>query len=91
LLHLRDYVAAAKDVDESALAATQIYEMARLVADSEFLGAAADALDSLDFSTRADEVREWARGGGSADALSEADALSGACLKKAVNTNDPGE
>ena len=74
LLHLRDYVTAAKDVDERALAANQIHHMARVVPDSEFLGAAADALDSLDFSDRADEVREWASGEGSPDALRDADA-----------------
>lgn len=91
LLHLRDYVAAAKDVDERALAANQIHAMARVVPDSEFLGAAADALDSLDFSTRADEVREWASREGSPDALSDADELSRACLRGAVNSNDRGE
>jgi hypothetical protein len=91
LLHLRDYVEAAKDVDERALAANQVFEMARVVPDSEFLGAAADALDSLDFSEKADEVRAWASGEGSPDAIRDDDALSRACLKGAVNSNDPGE
>lgn len=91
LLHLRDYVAAAKDVDERALAANQIHEMARVVPDSEFLGAIADALDSLDFSDRADQVREWASGDGSPDALRDADELSDACLRGAVNSNDRGK
>ncbi|MDH3206473.1 MAG: hypothetical protein OEO79_07670 [Gemmatimonadota bacterium] len=89
LLHLRDYVAAAKDVDEKALAANQIFEMARVVPDSEFLGAAADALDGLDFSDRAETVREWA-GEGSPDAIHDAEELSKACLRGAVNSNDPG-
>ena len=91
LLHLRDYVTAAKDVDERALAANQIHEMARIVPDSEFLGAAADALDNLDFSDRADEVREWASGDGSPDTLRDADELGSACLRGAVNSNDRGE
>lgn len=91
LLHLRDYVEAAKDVDEGVLAATQIHEMARIVPDSEFLGAVADALDGLDFTSRAAEVRSWAGGGGSPDALTDPAELSTACLRGAVNSNDRGE
>jgi tetratricopeptide (TPR) repeat protein len=87
LLHLRDYVQAAKDVDESALAAKQIYEMAKVVPDSEFLAAVADSLDGLDFSAKARKVRGWAAEGGSPDALDDPDALSDACLKGAVHSN----
>lgn len=87
LLHLRDYVAAARDVDEAALAARQIHAMARVVPDSEFLGAAADALDSLDFSSRAEEVRAWALSGGSPDAVADPDELGAACMRGAVNSN----
>jgi tetratricopeptide (TPR) repeat protein len=90
LLHLRDYVQAAKDVDESALAARQIHTMARVVPDSEFLGAAADALDSLDFAKMANEVREWANAGGAPDALHDPEDLSAACLRLAVTSNDRG-
>ncbi len=88
LLHLRDYVMAAKDVDQYSLAASQIYEMARLVADSEVLGAIADALDSLDFSRKAEEVREWAAQDGSPDAVKAHDALALACLRAAVRSNE---
>lgn len=87
LMHLRDYVMAAKDVDQYPLAASQIYEMARLVPDSEVLGAIADALDSLDFSRRAEEVREWASKEGSPDSIRDHDELSSACLKAAVRSN----
>lgn len=88
LLHLRDYVQAARDVDERALAGSQIYEMARVVPDSEFLGAVADALDGLDFSQRAKQVREWAGAeSGGPDALTDARELSDACLRGAVNSN----
>jgi len=90
LLHLRDYVEAAKDVDEAALAANQIFEMARVVPDSEFLGAVADALDSLAFSKKAEKVRAWAGDDGSADVLIDADKLSAVCLRGAVNSNDRG-
>jgi tetratricopeptide (TPR) repeat protein len=88
LLHLRDYVAAAKDVDEYALAANQVYAMARIVADPEFLDAAADALDGLDFSHRAEEVREWAGQDGSSDALRDSEELAAACVSAAVRTNE---
>jgi hypothetical protein len=91
LLHLRDYVLAAKDVDESALAANQIFEMARVVPDSEFLGAIADALDGLDFSRKASQVREWAASEGSPHALTDDEELSAACLRGAVNSNVRGE
>jgi tetratricopeptide (TPR) repeat protein len=90
LLHLRDYVEAAKDVDEGRLAAKQIHEMARIVPDSEFLAAVADALDSLDLSDRAGEVREWAGSDGSPEALTDPQELSSACLRGAVTSNDRG-
>jgi hypothetical protein len=90
LLHLRDYVHAAKDVDQYSLAANQIYEMAKLVPDSEVLGAIADALDSLDFTARAEEVREWAGREGSPEAVKDRDKLALACLKAAVRSNERG-
>jgi tetratricopeptide (TPR) repeat protein len=91
MLHLRDYIAAAKGADEAALAATQIHEMARIVPDAEFLGAVADALDGLDYSSRATEVRMWASAGGSPGALNDSEELSMACLKGAVSSNVRGE
>jgi len=63
LLHLRDYVESAKKAEQHARAATQIYEMAKIVPNPEFIEAAADALDSLDFSNRGVEVRAWAEAG----------------------------
>ena len=88
LLHLRDYVDAAKDVDEYALAANQVFAMARMVPDTEFLEAAADALDGLDFAHRAEEVREWAGQHGSPDALRDHDELAVACLRAASRSNE---
>lgn len=87
LLHLRDYVNSAKEVDQYELAATQIYEMARIVPESEVIGAVADSLDSLDFSSQADEVRLWVKDGGSPDAIHDPDKLAEACLKAAVHSN----
>ena len=88
LLHLRDYVVAAKEAKQYALAAGQIYEMARLVPDREILGAVADALDGLDFAKRADEVREWESKGGSPAVVTDPEALAIACLKAAARSNE---
>jgi tetratricopeptide (TPR) repeat protein len=88
LLHLRDYVSAARTVEQNALAANQIFAMARVVADAEFLEAAADALDGLDFPQRAQEVRTWVAEGGSDDALRDHEELAAACLGAAVRTNE---
>jgi hypothetical protein len=88
LLHLRDYVVAAKTANATSLAADQLHAMARIVSDVEFLGAVADALDGLDFAHRAAEVREWAAAGGSPEAVTEADALASACLKAAMHSNE---
>lgn len=89
LLHLRDYVAAAKESGASGLAADQIFSMARIVKDVEFLGAVADALDALDFASRASQVREWAKAGGSPDSVGDAEALQAACLAAATRSNEP--
>ena len=87
LLHLRDYVTAAKEAGQQSRAATQIYEMAKIAPDSEFVGAVADALDGLDFSNRGKEVRAWVLGG-SPEAISDPHELSEACLLAAVRSND---
>lgn len=90
LLHLRDYIQAAKDVDQYDLAASQVYDMARLVPESEFIGAVADALDNLDFSSWAEEVREWVGAGGSPNAVADPDELAQACLQAATRSNEGG-
>jgi len=87
LLHLRDYLAAVKRVGAEQLGADQIYEMARITPQSEFLTAAADALDALDFGERADEVRQWARDGCSPDACTDEHELAAACLQAAIRSN----
>ena len=88
LMHLRDYAAAAREADEQARGATQIYKMARLSDAAEFLDAAADALDGLDFGNRAKEVRSWVKPG-APDAVHDEDELAEACLHAAVASNDP--
>jgi hypothetical protein len=88
LLHLRDYVEAAKEAKKHSHAAGQIFEMARVVSDKEVLGAIADALDSLDFSPRAATVREWEQEGGSPDAPEDSATRAAACLDGAARSNE---
>ena len=64
--------------------------MARLVPGSEFVGAVADALDALDFSKEAEDVREWMSSNGSPDAITDPEELSRACLRAAVKSNERG-
>ena len=88
LLHLRDYATSAKEGGFGTRAATQIFEMARLSADTEFIDAAADALDMLGFPNRAKDARRWTGGEGSPDAITDAYELSHACLEAAIRSND---
>jgi tetratricopeptide (TPR) repeat protein len=80
LLHLRDYVEAAERGGQEALAAEQIWQMARIAPMAEFLASTADALDRLDRVDRADEVRSWVGPGGSPDAVHEPDELCRRCM-----------
>jgi hypothetical protein len=91
LLHLRDYVDAARNVGRQALAGDQIREMARIVPDDEFVQAAADALDILDRSRDADEVRNWAGSKGGPEAVRDPYELADACLRAAVKSNQRTE
>ena len=91
LLHLRDYVDAAKEVKQGPLAASQIYEMARIVPDTEVLGAIADALDGLDVAQKAAEVREWVSNRGSPNVVTEKEALGQACIQAAARSNERGK
>jgi tetratricopeptide (TPR) repeat protein len=87
LLHLRDYVEAAKRAGQEAITGDQIYQMARVTPQDEFLGAVADSLDQLGFADRASEVRQWAGGEGSPDVLTDPDGLAEHCLLAAVGVN----
>ena len=89
-LHLRDYVDAAREAGESVRAASQVYDMARISPFAEFVGAVADALDSLDYPERAKRVRGWAAEG-SPDAIEDPEALARACLDGAVHSSDRKE
>jgi len=91
LLHLRDYVEAAKAIDRTVIAANQIYEMARIAPDEEFIAAVADALDMLDYSYLGHEVREWVQAGGSSEVITDSGELAEACLVHAIKSNERGE
>lgn len=90
LLHLRDYVEAARKGGQEFITAEQIYLMAHVAPQDEFLGAAADALDTLGFAERASRVRDWAAAGGSPDRITDHEELAAHCLGAAVGANQKG-
>ena len=90
LLHLRDYVEAARKGGQEFLTAEQVFLMAHAAPQEEFLAAAADALDTLGYADRADRVRGWAAGGGSPDRITDPGQLAAHCLIAAVGVNQRG-
>ena len=85
--HLLEYLEAAERIDQRELAGDQILKMAGTVPEKDFLTAAADALETLGFSETANQVRDWATVGGSADAASDPEKLVTRCLAAAVGSN----
>ena len=90
LLHLRDYVEAARKGGQEFITAEQVFTMASLAPQEEFLAAAADALDTLGFADRAAKVRHWAASGGSPDKITDPEVLATHCLNAAVGANLKG-
>ncbi len=90
LLHLRDYVKAARRGGQEFITAEQVFLMAYVAPQEEFLAAAADALDTLGFSDRAAKVREWVTSGGSPDKITDSEKLATHCLNAAVGANLKG-
>jgi len=90
LLHLRDYVEAAKRGGQEHITADQIHSMARVAPQGEFLAAAADALDGLSFAGSADQVRDWMKAGGSPAAIRDPGEFSAHCLEAALGANALG-
>ncbi len=84
LLHLRDYVEAAKRTHHEDIAAEQIYRMAEVAPLVEFLSAAADALDRLDRADRAAEVRGWVTEEGSPLVIRDEHELAERCMAAAT-------
>lgn len=90
LLHLRDYVTAAKGVGQEALAGEQVLRMARISGEVEFLNAAADALDQLDLGDLARDVRAWAAAGGGEEVVTDPRELAERCLHAAMRSSEGG-
>jgi tetratricopeptide (TPR) repeat protein len=90
LLHLRDYVEAARKGGQEFITAEQVFVMAHVAPQEEFLAAAADALDTLGYADRADRVRSWATSGGSPDRITDSGELATYCLNAAAGANQKG-
>lgn len=89
LMHLRDYIDGAIRVEMQSLAGDQLFAMARVAPQSEFLEAVADGLDALDRADQAREVRGWTASGGSPDVIADDDLLASACLQAAIQSGAP--
>lgn len=87
LVHLQEYLEAAKAGRRADLAREQILEMAGTVTHRDFLEAAAEALEELEAEDDAARVRDWAMSGGAPDAVSDPDELSAYCMRAAVGSN----
>ena len=84
LVHLQEYLKAAKAGGRADLARDQILEMARTVTPRDFLNAAAEGLKAEDDAA---QVRDWAMSGGAPDAVSDPDELATFCMRAAVGSN----
>jgi tetratricopeptide (TPR) repeat protein len=83
LIHLRDYTEAAKNGSREAIAADQIFQMATVTQDSEFLGEAARSLRALGAKREAGKVHRWVKAGGSPDSFSDDQELAEVCMRAA--------
>lgn len=90
LLHLRDYVEAAKKGRQEFITAEQVLLMASVAPQEEFLASAADALDNLGFTDRAERVRGWVTSGGSPERITDHQTLAAHCLNAALGANLTG-
>lgn len=86
-VHLTEYVERAKGGGRHGLAGEQVYMMAHVVANAEFRGAAADALDSLECTENAAEVREWVVAGRAPHDEDNSDDWSDLCLSHALGSH----
>ena len=89
LLHLGEYVEAARRGDRRELCRDQILEMARIMDDGPFRRTAAEGLKDLGFPQEADRVRRWADPD-SEDAPEGAESsreLRSLCFQAAVGSN----
>jgi len=87
VVHLNEYVERARGGGREDLVGEQIFLMARVAADPEFRGAAADALDELDRPEDAAEVRDWVTEGRAPHDGDPAEDWTDLCLSHALGSN----
>ena len=87
VVHLNEYVASALKAGREDIAGEQIQMMAQAVADVEFRGAAADALDALDLADAAAEVRVGIEAGDSPQDEGDPADWTELCLSHALGSN----
>ena len=87
VVHLNEYVASAIAGGREDLTGEQIQIMAQVVADAEFRGAAADALDTLGLTDFAAKVRVWIEAGHSPHDEGSPGDWTELCLSHALGSN----
>ncbi len=87
VVHLNEYVASAKKGDHQDLAGEQIYMMAQVLPDEDFRVLAADALDALERTDDANEVRDWVAAGRAPHDGERQRDWSDRCLSHALGSN----
>jgi len=88
VVHLQEYVKAARRGHQEERAVAEIVAMARTATQREFIEAAARALEDLGADDRMGEVLEWAAAGRGPDATEDRDDLASRCLHAAVGSNE---
>ena len=90
MVHLNEYVASAREGGREDLAGEQIHMMAQVVTDAEFRGAAADALDALEFTDLAAEVRAWIEAGHAPHDEGDSGDWTGTASRDTQDSGTPG-
>jgi len=87
VVHLNEYVASALKGGREDIAGEQIRLMAQVVADAEFRSAAAEALDALDLTDAAAEVRARIEAGDPPEGEGDSEDWTDLCLSHALGSN----
>ena len=88
LLHLGEYVEAARRGERREICRDQILEMARVVDDPQFRSTAAKGLEDLDFPEDAAAVRGWIDAGEGPEGAETTQELRALCFAAAVGANE---
>lgn len=84
LLHLGEYVEAARRSGQEELCRAQIAEMARTIGDEQFRRTAAEGLGDLGFPEEAATIRGWVEGPDGPEGVEASDELRTLCFRAAV-------